>query len=163
LTSLITSPTLTQIIAPPPRTAQIVVSPTTIATGQSITWTFYNFTPGQSVGVSLIGGGGLNITANALGSGTGSFVINETEAGQYGIQAEDSLGEYAMALFTVTVPNPPPVESPTFPVPGTIGDNQLWYWIKFDDGSIGWDTSDDLYYITGYTVLAGPYHSGATS
>jgi hypothetical protein len=142
---------------------QMVVSPTTIASGQSITWTFYNFTPGQSVGVSLIGGGGLNITANALGSGTGSFIINETVAGQYGIQATDNLGEYAMALFTVTVPNPPPSGGPTFPAP--LGGTS-WYWLVFQDNSADWFEQAVYYSLAQegdyFKNVYGPYAPGAT-
>ena len=143
---------------------QITVSPTTIPSGSSISWRFNGFTPGQSVGVSLIGGGGLNVTADALGSGSGSFVVTESVAGQYGIQATDSLGEYATAFFTVTVTTPPPPSGPTFPAPGTIGDGNYWYWVQYSDGTIGWDDYNDVLHdsLPHPTIISGPYASGAT-
>ena len=152
-------------------TPQMVVSPASIVSGQSVTWTFYNFTPGQSVGVSLIGGGGLNVTANALGSGTGSFIVTETVGGPYGIQAQDSLGEYAMALFTVTVPATPPPGGGT----GTVVPSEPSHyadWVTYTDGSTGWEDDasiqDELAeggsVSEGGNIVSykGPYASGTT-
>ena len=46
----------------------------TVISGQSLHFTFYGMTPMSSVWVGVVGGGGLYVTANALGSGSGSFI-----------------------------------------------------------------------------------------
>jgi hypothetical protein len=81
-------------------TPQLQVSPTVLKSGDVLSFTFYNFTPMASVGVSVVGGGGLNVTANALGSGTGSFVLNATP-GVHTLEAQDNYGRSATADFTV--------------------------------------------------------------
>jgi len=233
---------------------QLIVSPTTLKTGDILSFTFYNFTPMASVSVYVVGGGGLNITANALGSGTASFTIGES-SGTYTLEATDGYGRSATTGFTVQaaamvtlnidddgsgygfveitvggvdvggngyqvpkgtsvtvrayVDNPNVARfngwtdpggalnsmsagpltftansnvnlvanfqytgssggggggssTPSFPAPGRVGDGYYWYWVKFADGSIGWDDSDDVIYYTHPTILSGPYASGAT-
>lgn len=139
---------------------QLTISPTTLKTGDTLSFTFYNFTPMATVNVSVIGGGGLSVTANALGSGTGSFAIGEP-AGTYTLQASDPYGKSATANFVVQASS-----GPTFPAPGTPGDGNYWYWVEWQGGTYGWDDYMDAIIQHDPLVLqviSGPYASGATS
>ncbi len=40
------------------------------------------------------------------------------------------------AIFVAVTP--PPVPGPTFPAPGTVGDDNYWYWVVFTDNSAAW-------------------------
>jgi hypothetical protein len=145
----------TLVVTHTPLTSQLMVTPTTLKTGDVLSFTFYNFTPMASVSVYVVGGGGMNITANALGSGTGSFSVGEG-VGFYSLEAADNYGNSAIANFTVRG------SGPVFPAPGTFGDGYYWYWVRYADGSIGWDDSYDVLFLTHPTILSGPYASGAT-
>jgi hypothetical protein len=140
--------------------AQLNISPTTLHTGDTLSFTFYNMTPMSSVAVQVLGGGGMNVTANALGSGSSSFSIGEG-TGFYTLQASDPYGKTASANFTVVGTG----NSPQFPAPGTVGDGNYWYWVQYTDNSIGWDDAYDVVVYHDPLVartLAGPYPSGAT-
>ncbi len=107
-------------------TPTISVLPPTVVQGKVITSTFTGFMPYASVQVSVIGGGGLTVYADATGSGTVSFTISSEAPGTYFMQAMDVSGEdwwasdsasvsFLVAPSTVSPPivTPTPAPAPT--------------------------------------------------
>ena len=172
--------------------ASLTINNPSLKTGGVLSFTFSGFKPkvtlnigddGSGLGFVEVKANGVDISGTSqVASGTvltvQAYVYNPSIAkfkGWSGAVPVPYSPSYAGPLtFTVTsditltatfqtISPPPPPSGPAFPAPGTVGDGLYWYWIKFSDGSIGWDDSQDLYYNqSGYTVLAGPYASGAT-
>jgi hypothetical protein len=140
--------------------AVLDVYPTTVIQGNALSFSFSGFQPGASVGVSVVGGGGLNVTADSQGNGQGSLM--PPAPGSYTLQASDSYGHHATAGFTVQQA----VGGPVFPAPSS---DTSWYWVEYKDGSYGWDDVADVTDFYQHdpnnlimTVLHGPYAPGAT-
>jgi hypothetical protein len=89
-------------------TPTLTIADDTLVTGDTLNFSFTGFQPNASVSVYVVGGGGLNITANSSGAGSGSFQIGENP-GTYTLKAQDSYGHSATDTFTVTAPTTPTI------------------------------------------------------
>jgi len=70
-----------------------------INVGGTLSFTFYGMSPMVSVWVGVVGGGGIYVVSNSLGSGTGSFTDGD-QAGNYTLSATDG-SHTASASFTI--------------------------------------------------------------
>ena len=83
--------------------ASTLTCTSSLVSGGTLSFSFTGFTPYASVYVGVVGGGGINVTANSSGNGSGSFIDGDP-AGSYTLRASDSYGKVATTTFTVTAP-----------------------------------------------------------
>lgn len=88
--------------APPP----VLQASSSVKQGEALSFSFQGFQPNSSVGVSVRGGGGINVTSNSAGLGSGSLSIRSETPGSYVLEARDSYGHQATTSFNVTAPVP---------------------------------------------------------
>jgi hypothetical protein len=95
-----TNPPTTPGIPEPAMSLIVLNSGSVVNVGSQLSFTFAGFQPNASVNVSVVGKGGLTAKANSIGGGTYGFKDNDTPGG-YTLQAFDSYGHSATALFVV--------------------------------------------------------------
>ena len=72
----------------------------TVKKGKALSFSFANFKPNDFIGVSVVNGGGITVTSDGAGDGSGALIDGDAP-GQYTLQAVDSVGNTAHASFMV--------------------------------------------------------------
>jgi len=88
------------IVAGSGTTPTLVITQTQIDPDSLLSFSISGFPPNESVGVSVVGGGGITLTTNSSGDASGSFIDGEG-FGLYTLQAVDAAGNKAEASFTI--------------------------------------------------------------
>ena len=88
------------IVAGSSTTPTLVITQTQIDPDSLLSFSISGFPPNESVGVSVVGGGGITLTTNSSGDASGSFIDGEG-FGLYTLQAVDAAGNKAEASFTI--------------------------------------------------------------
>jgi uncharacterized membrane protein len=103
-----------------------------VQSGSSLSFSVSGFPGYDSVWVGVVGGGGKYITTNSSGSGSGSFVINES-AGTYTLEADDDTYRVTRS-FTVTAA--PAYWSQIATVNTSISLEEVGYWSQIATSNI---------------------------